>query len=358
MTAVPNPRRSVFSENTKNGWPTVRPGFFRVLTLAANSGGAALPRNEILAAATGEYVFFVDADDTIGTLALERIAEVVGEAPADWIALNQVAMNGRAAVCEVHRPQEEVPMVQALSTLTVHKVFRRAEIERQQLQFDEGLPSGQDLSFAFSYIINAKRFVMLGGYDYYYLTQHLRNPSEPAHLSKRNRTPQGLIDKGERILRSMLESMTTSELPESELRAILIRAVLPRMLLREQLLSRIVELGPEAGPPALQRLSAMLDLPLLTGLDPAGVKGLTKEHLSLVADRDWAGLARLVGPPAPIKVVGPSRLVRVQRFFDSASGRARHRRVLTELRMLRRSVDELRSEQSELKKDLDRQTPH
>jgi predicted ATPase len=69
-----------------------------------------------------------------------------------------------------------VPRAKALTTLTVHKVFRRAEIERQQLRFDEGLPSGQDVSFAFSYILNAARFLMLGGYDYYYLTQHAGNP--------------------------------------------------------------------------------------------------------------------------------------------------------------------------------------
>src|SRR3954447_15158183 len=46
-------------------------GFFRVISLGTNSGGAAGPRNRILEQAVGEYVFFVDADDTIGNLALE-----------------------------------------------------------------------------------------------------------------------------------------------------------------------------------------------------------------------------------------------------------------------------------------------
>ncbi len=50
-------------------------GFFRVISLGTNSGGAARPRNRILDEATGEYVFFIDSDDTIGDLALERIAE-------------------------------------------------------------------------------------------------------------------------------------------------------------------------------------------------------------------------------------------------------------------------------------------
>ena len=65
------------------------PGFLRVISLGSNSGGAARPRNRILDEATGEYVFFIDSDDTIGDLALERIAEAVDTTPADWIALNQ-----------------------------------------------------------------------------------------------------------------------------------------------------------------------------------------------------------------------------------------------------------------------------
>ena len=163
--------------------------------------------------ATGEYVFFVDSDDTIDNLALERIAEAVAATPADWVALNQVPVNGRAAVCTVRQPHAEVPRATALTTLTVHKVFRRAEIERQQLRFDEGLPSGQDVSFAFSYILNAARFLMLGGYDFYYLTQHGGNPEEPTHLSRRATTPNALIERNERILRSMLTPCGAATFP-------------------------------------------------------------------------------------------------------------------------------------------------
>ena len=76
------------------------PGFFRVISLGTNSGGAARPRNRILDEATGEYIFFVDSDDTIGNQALERIAEAVAATPADWVAVHQVPVNGRAAVAQ------------------------------------------------------------------------------------------------------------------------------------------------------------------------------------------------------------------------------------------------------------------
>jgi glycosyltransferase involved in cell wall biosynthesis len=119
------------------------PGFFRVLSLGVNSGGAARPRNAVLDAATGAYVFFVDGDDTIGSLALERIAAAVTEVEPDWVALHQVPVNGRAAGCTVRQTRVEVSRDRALSTLTVHKVFRRAEIERHRAMAPASRPAAR-----------------------------------------------------------------------------------------------------------------------------------------------------------------------------------------------------------------------
>lgn len=337
------------------------PGFFRVLSSRTNSGGAARPRNRILAAATGEYVFFVDSDDTIGELALERIAEAVATTPADWIALNQVPVNGRGALCVIRQPHTEVPRARALSTLTVHKVFRRAEIERQRLRFDERLPSGQDVSFAFSYLLNASRFLMLGSYDYYYLTQHGDDPDEPAHLSRRAGTPRARIAKNERILRSMLAALRTSALAESEKRKILGQVCLPRILLQEGYLRAIVSVGPRAGNRPLRRLARLLADPLVAGIDPADLKGRTGEHLAVVAGADWKALAALVSPttPPPSDRPGPAAkwVGRGRRVVDGVTGRARHRRLLAELTRLRRSVEDVRATQSRLEAQLDRLTP-
>ena len=332
------------------------PGFFRVVSLGTNSGGAARPRNRILDEATGEYVFFIDSDDTIGSLALERIAEALATTPADWVALNQVPVNGRVGVCRVRQPHAEVPRAKALATLTVHKVFRRAEIERQQLRFDEGLPSGQDVSFAFSYILNAARFLMLGGYDYYYLTRHAGNPKEPAHLSRRANTPEALIEKNERILRSMLTALRESNLPESERLEIISHVTLPRVLMRQGYLKAVVDAGPRAGPRALRRLSKLLNDPLVADLDPAGLEVVTSEHLAVIARSDWAGLAHLFGAAAPRPQsraeIAARWLTRGRRFVDVASGRARQRQIVSELALLRRSVEDMREEQRRLEANL------
>ena len=349
------------------------PGFFRVIFLGTNSGGAARPRNRILDEATGEYVFFIDADDTIGNLTLERVAEALATTPADWVALNQVPVNGRGALCVIRQPKAEVPRAKALSTLTVHKVFRRAEIERQQLRFDEGLPSGQDIAFAFSFIVNASRFLMLGGYDYYYLTQHAGNPNEPAHLSRRYRSPEAIIEKNERILDSMLTALRRSDLPDPERQQILCRVTLPRVLMKQGYLKAIINAGPEVGARALRRLSKLLADPLVADLDPAELKAVTLAHLTVIAESDWDELARLVnpaGPPPRSRVKPPARwdrlgfarrwLSRGRRFVhDVAPGRTRHTQVLSELAhlgnelaLLRRSVEEVRKTQRRLEANL------
>lgn len=333
------------------------PGFFRVISERTNSGGAARPRNRVLDAATGEYVFFVDSDDTIGTLALARIAEALASTPADWVAVNQVPVNGRGNVCRVRQPQIEVPRARAMNTLTVHKLFRRAEIERQHLRFDVGLPSGQDVSFAFSYILNASTFLMLGGYDYYYLMRHADNPNEPAHLSRRASTPQAMIAKNERILRSMLTALDTSPLPAAERREIACQAALHRVLIQQGHLKAIVGAGPVRGPQALRRLSELLSNPLLADLEAAEVKGVPAEQLAAIVASDWARLAYLVGLAGAHREAGArlvARSVRLgRRLVDFASGRGRHRRVVSELEALRQSVDDISTAQHRLEASLE-----
>ena len=326
------------------------PGFFRVISLGTNSGGAARPRNRILDEATGDYVFFVDSDDTIGNLALERIAAGVATTPADWIAVNQVPVNGRGALCVVRQAHVEVPRIRALSTLTVHKCFRRAEIERQKLRFDEGLPSGQDVTFAFSFILNASRFLMLGGYDYYYLIKHTGNPNEPAHLSRRAGTAVAKIEKNERILRAMLTALRGSSLPEAEQRNVIAQVTLPRLLLRQGYLTAIVMAGPVTGPPALRRLSRLLSDSPAADLDPVELRDLTEQHLAVVAAANWLRLAQVMYPAAakPLLRIGTRVLARGRNILDVASGRTWRRRVIKELASLRSSVEDIQNGQRRL----------
>ncbi len=58
---------------------------FKVLTLSKNSGCPSLPRNFALAAARGEYVYFLDADDLLSETALEELYKVAEKFSADVV---------------------------------------------------------------------------------------------------------------------------------------------------------------------------------------------------------------------------------------------------------------------------------
>ncbi|GAB3926819.1 hypothetical protein GCM10011575_08500 [Microlunatus endophyticus] len=332
------------------------PGFVRVIHSAENSGGAARPRNRILDEASGDYIFFVDADDTIGTEALARIAGYLAHERIDWISVNQVAVNGRTSVFTFAQPYAEKPRMRALSTLTCHKVFRRAEIERQGLRFSEALPSGQDVAFAFAFILRASRFVYLGSYDYYFLTQHADDPTEPAHLSRRANAPAANIEKSYRILEAMIEALRESELEDSERRAIVSTRVLPRILMRHRYLASMLALGKPAGPVELRRLADLLRDPVLAGADPAGAEGLTGTLLAGVLRSDWDGVvAQLSGKPnaapAAKASTGPTTETSTGPTTETST-QALLAAVVEELAALRRTVDKIAADQQRLETNL------
>ena len=129
---------------------------------------------------------------------------------------------------------------------------------------------------------------MVGGYDYYYLTQHGDNPDEPPHLSRRadpaehssTRTSGSCADAG---------GPAEEHPAESERREIVSGVILPRMLIRHGYLRAMVGVGPNGGTPALRRLAKLLADPLVAELDPAGVKGVTGKQLAVIARRTGLG---------------------------------------------------------------------
>jgi predicted O-methyltransferase YrrM len=144
----------------------------------------------------------------------------------------------------------------------------------------------------------------------------------------------------------MLTALRESNLPESERREIISRVVLPRVLMRQSYLKAVVKAGPRAGTRALRRLSKLLADPLVANLDPAGLEGVTGEHLAVITKSDWAGLARLMSSAAASHSqsrvgIAARWITRGRRFVDFGSGRARQRRVINELALLRRSVEDM-----------------
>lgn len=111
----------------------------RVLNLP-HSGWPGTPRNEGIAAAAGEYIFFVDQDDYLFDAALEKICDYADLHSSDVIVGKEVGI-GRSLPRQIFRrdvPHAVVGKDPLLELLTPHKMFRTAFLREHEIRFPDG----------------------------------------------------------------------------------------------------------------------------------------------------------------------------------------------------------------------------
>jgi glycosyltransferase involved in cell wall biosynthesis len=141
-----------------------------------NSGWPGRPRNRGLELATGEFVYFVDNDDWLDPLALERLHEMAVLDDAD-IVIGKVVGHGKASARLLFRENlhgirfEDKPGL-LLKLLTPHKLFRRALIEEHGLRFPEGKRRLEDHAFVVGAYFRAQRISVLADHPCYHWVFH------------------------------------------------------------------------------------------------------------------------------------------------------------------------------------------
>lgn len=135
------------------------------------SGGAGKPRNAGLDRATGDYVFFLDSDDRLGTEALLRLTRMAEKCGSDIVYGRIVGADGRAAPVELRTTSEKVSVFDSpvYWSLAAFKLFRRSFIEKHGLRFVEGRLLAEDLPFGISALLRAETVSVLADHDCYYL---------------------------------------------------------------------------------------------------------------------------------------------------------------------------------------------
>jgi len=135
----------------------------------ANSGWPGAPRNLGMRHAKGEYIQFVDHDDTLGPEALERLYEhakrndadvVIGKMSTD-MALPRRLFRHTVDACTIENDE-------LMQSLSPHKMFRRAFVELHGLRFPEGPWIMEDLAFVSAAYLKAERISILADYPCYY----------------------------------------------------------------------------------------------------------------------------------------------------------------------------------------------
>lgn len=152
-------------------WAARYPGTVKVLH-QENSGGPAGPSNRALDIATGRYVFFLGADDTLGSEALERMVAVADELDADIVLGRLVGTGGRVVNQAVYRPgnRDDIDLVNSALpwALSNTKLFRRSMLEEHQIRYPEELRSRSDQPFTIRAVVAARRIAVRSDYEFYY----------------------------------------------------------------------------------------------------------------------------------------------------------------------------------------------
>ena len=146
------------------------------------NGGVSAARNAGLREASGEYVGFVDADDTVAPDYFEKLLTTAKTNDCD------MAMSGFTLVYEGdHRPvspfedgeifegREITDKIarKMLSDGSINgvwsKIFRRSVIEEKSIEFPQGIKIGEDKRFVLEFLAHCRSAVYAGNCGYFYI---------------------------------------------------------------------------------------------------------------------------------------------------------------------------------------------
>lgn len=134
-----------------------------------NSGWPGAPRNLGMRHAKGEYVQFVDHDDTLGPEALQRLYEHAKRNDADVVLGKMSSTMVRPRRLFRHTVDAcTIENDELMQSMSPHKMFRRAFVEEHGLRFPEGPWILEDLAFVSAAYLKAERISILADYPVYY----------------------------------------------------------------------------------------------------------------------------------------------------------------------------------------------
>ncbi|MFG3003617.1 glycosyltransferase family 2 protein [Streptomyces calvus] len=170
-----------------DAWAARHPGRIRVVH-QDNSGAPGGPRNRGIDMAAGEFLFFADPDDYLGTEALERMVAAARRNDSDVVLGRIRGVSRKAPVTPFRRNVEggDIFTCRAVWSLTAQKLFRRSLVTERGLRFAEGLRLAEEQMFVVPACLHARSISVVADYDCY----HLVHREDFPHLTRQAPDPE------------------------------------------------------------------------------------------------------------------------------------------------------------------------
>ncbi len=154
-----------------------------VVVIHRKNGGVSAARNAGLKEASGEYIGFVDADDTVAPDYYEKLLNAAKENNCDmafgsmtyifsdftrpvenWYPAGTVLSHD-----EIVNSFARKMLTDSLQNSACFKIFRRSLIEQYSIQFPLGIKIGEDKRFVLDFLLYCSSAVCTGECGYFYL---------------------------------------------------------------------------------------------------------------------------------------------------------------------------------------------